>query len=250
MVQILSTIRIETTAQHRHISSMIRFSAILAAIAFAFVMYHFSAWRTQRELATKSTLLQDPVLLHLTKKMAAQLDLPQIKVNIHEISPINGLATPDGQIYVTRGFMEKYRSGAVTANELASVIAHELGHVALGHSRRRMFDFAFTNALRVILIGVLGRFIPVVGIRLANMISGLLTARLSRQDEYEADAYAAALLTKAGIGVQPQIDLFKKLDYLTGAKGQPLAWMMSHPKAAERIAAIEKLDARWGGSIS
>lgn len=217
----------------------------MAAVAFAFAMYHFSAWRTQRDLAGKSTVLQDPVLLHLTKKMATQLDLPEIKVNIYEISPINGLATPDGQIFITRGFMEKYRSGAVTATELASVIAHELGHVALGHSKRRMFDFAFTNALRVILIGILGRFVPFVGIRIANMISSILTARLSRQDEYEADAYASALLTKAGIGVEPQIDLFKKLDYLTGQSGTPLAWFMSHPKADDRIAAIRQLSDKW-----
>ncbi|MEM9268820.1 MAG: M48 family metalloprotease, partial [Pseudomonadota bacterium] len=71
-----------------------------------------------------------------------------------------------------------------------------------------------------------------------------LAARLSRQDEYEADAYAAALLTKAGIGVGPQITLFEKLEQLTGTSGQ-LAWLMSHPKTADRIAAIERLKEGW-----
>ena len=62
----------------------------------------------------------------------------------------------------------------------------------------------------------------------------------------KADAYAAALLTKSGIGVDPQISLFRKLDAMT-PNGQPLAWLMSHPKTEDRIAAIEKLDAGWSG---
>ncbi len=224
---------------------MLRLTPILLAVVFAVVMYYFSAWRTARMLDGQSTPLKDSVLLHLVQKMAVQLNLPKIKVHIYEIDPVNGLAAPDGRIFITRGFMNKYQSGLVTAPELASVIAHELGHVALGHSKRRMLDFAFANAIRIILIGVIGRFIPVVGIKIANMITQMLSSRLSRQDEYEADAYASALLTKAGIGVQPQIDLFKKLGYLTGQTGQPLAWMMSHPKAEDRIAAIQVLEKGW-----
>ncbi|MYI70832.1 MAG: M48 family metalloprotease, partial [Boseongicola sp. SB0673_bin_14] len=68
----------------------------------------------------------------------------------------------------------------------------------------------------------------------------------SRSDEYEADAYAAALLTKSGIGTEPQKSLFKKLEGLTGARGAAVpAWLLSHPKADDRIAAIEKLEAGW-----
>ncbi|MEM7734138.1 MAG: peptidase M48, partial [Pseudomonadota bacterium] len=37
-----------------------------------------------------------------------------------------------------------------------------------------------------------------------------------------------------------------KLEALTNARGGAIpAWLMSHPKTAERIAAIEKLEARW-----
>ena len=74
----------------------------------------------------------------------------------------------------------------------------------------------------------------------------MLAARLSRSDEYEADEYAAALLVKAGIGVEPQKSLFRKLEELTQARaGAAPAWLMSHPKTGERIAALEKLEARW-----
>ena len=59
------------------------------------------------------------------------------------------------------------------------------------------------------------------------------------------DAYAAALLIKTGIGVEAQKTLFEKLEALVDSSGQPLAWLMSHPKTADRIAAIEKLEKRW-----
>lgn len=93
---------------------------------------------------------------------------------------------------------------------------------------------------------VLSRFLPGIGVLIANGLTSLLAARLSRSDEYEADAYAAALLTKAGIGIAPQISLFEKLEALTQSNsGAAPAWLMSHPKTTERIAALRSLDAKW-----
>lgn len=225
---------------------MIKVTPILLAILYAMAMYRFSAWRTAKELDTRSTELADGTLKALTDRMAAELELPRIRVNIYEIDPVNGLAAPDGRIFITRGFYNRFRSGEVTAEEMASVIAHEMGHVALGHSRRRMIDFSGQNALRTALAMVLGRFIPGVGVWIAGMLTTLLAARLSRSDEYEADAYAAALLTKAGIGVAPQISLFEKLESLTQQNGGTApAWLLSHPKTDERIAALRALEAKW-----
>ncbi len=225
---------------------MLKFTPILLALLYGLLMYRFSAWRTARELDARSTELADPVLRKLTDRMAAALELPRIRVNIYEVEPVNGLAAPDGRIFITRGFYNRYRAGEVTAEELASVIAHELGHVALGHSRRRMIDFSGQNALRTALAMVLSRFLPGLGAYLASALTSLLAARLSRADEYEADAYAAALLVKAGIGTGPQKSLFAKLERLTRSNaGAMPAWLMSHPKTAERIRAIEALEARW-----
>ncbi|MEE2818732.1 MAG: M48 family metalloprotease, partial [Pseudomonadota bacterium] len=81
---------------------------------------------------------------------------------------------------------------------------------------------------------------------IANLLTTLLAARLSRSDEYEADEYAAALLVKSGIGTEPQKSLFRKLEALTEARaGMAPAWLMSHPKTEERIAALERLEAKW-----
>ena len=229
---------------------MLKLTPILLALMYGIVMYRFSAWRTAKELDERSTELADPMLKVMADRMAAALEVDRIRVHIYEIEPVNGLAAPDGRIFITRGFYNRFRAGDVTADEMASVIAHELGHVALGHSRRRMIDFSGQNALRTALAMVISRFIPGVGPIVAGAVTSLVAARLSRNDEYEADAYAAALLTKAGIGVGPQISMFRKLDDLTKSRGGAApAWLLSHPKTEERIAALEKLQDKWTPQI-
>ena len=225
---------------------MIKFTPLILAVLYALLMYRFSAWRTEKMLDAQSTELADPLLRDLTRQMAEALDIPKIKVHIYEVEPVNGLAAPDGRIFITRGFYNRYRAGEVSAAELASVIAHELGHVALGHTRRRMIDFSGQNALRTALAMVFSRLIPGIGVYIANALTSLLAARMSRSDEYEADAYASALLIKAGIGTAPQKSLFQKLDKLTASnRGAVPAWLMSHPKTTERIAAIEANEKKW-----
>jgi putative metalloprotease len=111
-----------------------------------------------------------------------------------------------------------------------------------------MIDFSGQNALRTALAMILSRFLPGIGPIIANSAMSLLMARLSRSDEYEADSYASALLIKAGIGTDPQKSLFEKLDGMTGAGGANMpAWLMSHPKTPQRIAAIEANEAKWRG---
>ncbi len=224
---------------------MLKLTPILLLLLYGLAMYWFSAWRTKRELDERSSPLADARLKRLTDKFAEAVGVDKILVHIYEIEPVNGLAAPDGRIFITRGFYNKYRQGEVSAEEMASVIAHELGHVALGHSRKRMIDFSGTNAVRVALATIFNRFLPGLGVIVANVVTSLLAAKLSRSDEYEADAYASALLVKAGIGTEPQKSLFRKLEGLVGMGGGAPAWMMSHPKTDDRIRAIEENEARW-----
>ncbi|WP_133488232.1 M48 family metallopeptidase [Aliiroseovarius marinus] len=225
---------------------MTKLLPILLPILYGLILYRFSVWRTHRELDAKSTRLADPKLKALTDRMAASLDLADIPVHIYEIQPVNGLAAPDGRIFITRGFYDEYLKGRVTGEELASVIAHELGHVALGHARKRMIDFSGQNALRTVLTMMLSRILPGAGVYIARILTRLVAAGLSRGDEYEADAYATALLIKSGIGAEGQKSLFGKLDELTQGRGGVMpAWLMSHPKTADRIAAIEKNQEKW-----
>jgi len=223
---------------------MLRFSPIILAVLIGWLTYMFSARKTRRDLSTNSSPLNDPALVKLLRQMAEALNIPSVRVLIYEIEPVNGLAAPDGRIFITRGLYNKYKSGEISAAELASVIAHELGHIALGHSQKRLIDFSGQNALRALLMGVFGRYLPIVGGYLANLVVTMLAASLSRKDEFEADAYGAALLLKSGIGLSAQISLFRKLESWSAKNGAP-AWLMSHPDTKLRIAAVEKLKASW-----
>ncbi|OOY28699.1 peptidase M48 [Thioclava sp. L04-15] len=225
---------------------MIRFLPLLLLVLYGLAMWHFSTWQLKRQLDGNSRRLRDSKLDPYLDRLAAALEVPEVPVHVYQIAPVNGLAAPDGRVFITEGFMEKYRAGEVTPEELTSVVAHELGHVALGHSRRRMIDFSGQNALRAVLMTVLGRFIPFLGVWIANMITTALAARLSQRDEFEADEFASALLIKAGIGTDPQVSLFRKLDALTKNAGQGVpAWLLTHPKTPRRIAAIEANAQRW-----
>lgn len=227
---------------------MTKFLPLLLVVLYAFLMMRFSVWRTRRMLDQNSSLITDPAITMLADRMAAAMGVPRIEVRVFEVEPVNGLAAPDGRIYLTRGFLNRKARGEVTAEELASVIAHEMGHVAQGHMRRRMIDFTGQNAVFVMLSAVLNRVLPFIGIWIANLISSALMARLSRRDEFEADAYATALLIKAGIGTGPQKSLFRKLEALTSTRAEGIpAWLLSHPRVEERIAAIEANEARWAG---
>jgi len=228
---------------------MIKIIPIILPLVYGLAMFRLSAWRLNRTLKNQSSLLADKQLLKPIQRLADALDLESISVNIYEIEPINGLAAPDGKIFITRGFYNKFISGEVSGSELASVIAHELGHVALGHSRRRMIDFSGQNALRMALGSILSRIIPGLGGIIANVLSNLLMARLSRTDEFEADEYASALMMKSGIGVEHQISMFEKLEKLSGnnANLQP-AWLLSHPKTKKRIEKIQENLLKWNAN--
>lgn len=225
---------------------MLKLMPILLAVAYGLVMYLFSAWRTKGILDAQSRPLDDAALLAMTGRLAAAQGVDTLPVHVFEVPGVNGLAAPDGRIFLTRGFIDRYRAGAVSAEELAGVIAHELGHVAMGHARRRMIDMTGQNAVFVVLTPLLSRFVPFFGVWIARFIATALAAGLSRTAEHEADAYASALLVKAGIGTGPQKSLFRKLDALVGGTGGAPDWLRSHPRTEERIRLIEAREAKWG----
>ena len=222
-------------------------SAVIIPIALAglygIVMFQFSSWSLKRQLSRQSNPLLDKNLERIMAKFAKALEVDKIRINIFETEPINGLAAPDGRIFITRGFYNKYKNGDVTVEEISSVVAHELGHVALGHIRRRMIDFSGQNAVRAALGALLSRLIPGLGGYIAGFIGSLLMAKLSRRDEYEADEYASALMIKSGLGIEPQISMFKKLDKISNLQGTVPAWLMSHPPTQERINSIKQVHA-------
>ena len=92
---------------------------------------------------------------------------------------------------------------------------------------------------------LISRIIPFIGIYISSFFTNLLTAKLSRLDEYEADKYATALMIKVGLGIEPLISLFEKLDKFTLGNNENLNWLKSHPSSSERIQEINKNAESW-----
>ena len=205
----------------------------------------YSSKNLSKKLQKNSKIFNDPLIESHLISFKSILGLKKLRVFILDEKQINGLVTPDGTIYITQGFINQYRSGNVSGVELTSVIAHELGHLALGHTKKRLITFSAISAFSFVFSTILSRLIPYVGSIIGRYISQILISGLSRKDEFEADAYAAALLFKSGIGTAPQISLLKKIEKLTGAVSPSVSWTMSHPPPLERINAIRDLEISW-----
>lgn len=217
---------------------------VLFAAVWAYVMYVVSMRALHRDLDASAKPIDDPALEALIRRLGRQVEIDHLRAYLLPRDAINGLATPDGRIFITTGLFERYRRGEIQVEEVGSVIAHELGHLARGHNRRRVIDMTGQNAARMALGMVLSRFIPVIGFYIANFLSTLLMAKLSQRDEFEADEYASALMVAAGYGVSPQIGMFRKLGALSPGGGG-VAWLASHPPIPDRISAIEANAAKW-----
>ncbi|MEM7523756.1 MAG: M48 family metalloprotease [Pseudomonadota bacterium] len=221
---------------------------VIVAAGWAWLMWRVSLGRMRAELDANATLIDDPELEAIIRRLGRQVGLDHLQAHLYRMDAVNGLAAPDGRIFITTGLFDRYRRGEFSAAELGSVVAHELGHVARGHAQRRMIDWTGQNAARMALGMILNRFIPIIGYYIASFLASLLMTRLSRRDEFEADEYASALMVSAELGSGPQISMFEKLEKLApGGKG--VAWMQSHPPVRDRIEAIRARDAGWAEQV-
>lgn len=226
--------------------AMIRLLPILLLVLGLFAMTRFSAWQSGRSLRNSSRPLRNDQVESLMGRLARTAGIDTIEVRLLDMPAVNGLATPSGEIYITAGLFKKFQARQITGPELASVVAHELGHLALGHTRRRVIDVTGAQTLHMILGSLLNRFVPVIGWFVARWISTFLMSRMSRKDEFAADAYATALMLRSGLGAEPQVRMLEKLRELVPAAGmQEVSWLASHPPIEERTEAIRANAARW-----
>ena len=130
---------------------MLKLTPLLLMVLYGVIAFRFSVWRTLKELDARSNPLRDPVLQDHIQRLALPLGVSEIPVHVYEIDPVNGLAAPDGRIFLTRGFLRKYQNGDVTADELTSVIAHELAHSWSGNlvTNRTWNDFWLNEGFTV-----------------------------------------------------------------------------------------------------
>jgi predicted Zn-dependent protease len=164
--------------------------------------------------------------------LSAELDpgFEPVKVWVIDSEEVNAFALPGGFVFVMSGLLKDLRS----ADELAGVLGHELGHVALRHGMTRVARQSAWGVLTLWLLG--GSAGSLDSVAAASV--GLVALRFDRDQETESDDYGAALLTRAGISPHGLADFFERLP-----EGPVPAWFLTHPEPTARA---QRLRARLG----
>ncbi|MGH7871005.1 MAG: M48 family metalloprotease [Candidatus Binatia bacterium] len=153
---------------------------------------------------------------------------------------INAMALPGGYVYITRGMLAHLNN----EDQLATVIAHEIGHIAARHAARQAWQQQIGQGL--LLGGALlgqGLGLPTQDLmNLGGMAAQLIFLRYSREDELEADKLGVEYSSKAGYDPREVIGLFQTLDRMQEKEGQGMpSFLATHPDPGARIQRIRDL---------
>jgi predicted Zn-dependent protease len=180
----------------------------------------------------KSAACADPAGAQALQRLADRLRTglerpPGLDVRVVDNAMVNALAAPGGHIVFFRGLLDK----AESADEVAGVLAHEMGHVVHHHSMQALVRH---YALSVVVTLLTGN-----DAFLGNAGTLLLQFAYSREAEAEADATAIDILDGAGLRSDGLAHFFARIDKGEKTDGASLwRYVASHPPTHERIAAL------------
>jgi len=168
------------------------------------------------------------------------LDLPYpVTISVLDHAMINAFALPGGQVVFFRGMLD----AANSPDEIAAVLAHEVGHVAARDPTR----IALRSAGSLGVLGLLfGDFAG--GAVVLLLVEQLIRADYSREAEAAADTYGIELLLNAEVDPGALGALFQKLLDDFGEAEGIAAHFASHPDLGDRIANAEAANARLSAS--
>ena len=175
-------------------------------------------------------------LRNLTKGLEGVNEVP-LNFKVYQESEINAFACADGSVRVYTGMMD-----TMTDNELLGVIGHEIGHVALNHTRRQMQSAILASAAREGLASTSDKIAALTDSQLGDIGETILNSRFSRKQETEADDFGYNFLVAAGKNPWAMVQSFEKLQQLSGgSQSNAVANLFSsHPDTGSRIERISQ----------
>ncbi|MBE9142811.1 M48 family metallopeptidase [Planktothrix mougeotii] len=185
------------------------------------------------ELLTKQVkLFRNPeaqnYINQIGQRLAQASDRPNLPYRFQVIDDpnVNAFATMGGFVYIHTGLI----AAADNEAELASVMAHEIGHIAGRHAIKQMRQSAVAAGVATV-AGVDRNKIVQIGVELA------LNRPKSREAEYEADRMGLGTLIRAGYAPRGAVDFMAKLL----KSGSPPTIISTHPATRDRISAMQQL---------
>lgn len=163
-------------------------------------------------------------------------DRPHLKYTFRILNTplVNAFAGPGGYIYITTGLLQF----AKDADEIAGVMAHELGHVCARHAVKQFRNVSYAvTILFPILVASEAYGYPWVG-SLSQLVAVFFLMGYSRDYERQADYLAIKYMIKAGYNPEAMVSFLERLWEEKEKKKQPSlldVFFSSHPHTKERI---------------
>ncbi len=180
----------------------------------------------------------------LGQTLALASDTPELFAGYHflvlDSNDINAFATPGGHIFITRGLIRCCR----TEDELAAVLAHEIGHIQMRHGMKAIQKARMAEALTVLAREGVRTYGDEELIKLSNslgdVVSDITTTMInngySRTYEYQADAAAVTILRRAGYQPGALVNMLQVMSRQIKPGGSDFA--KTHPSPQARIAEL------------
>ncbi|MBO0763905.1 MAG: M48 family metallopeptidase [Hyphomicrobiaceae bacterium] len=166
----------------------------------------------------------------LTERLAVATGGKRFDIRVLNWSLVNAFAAPGEQIVLTRGLIEQ----AIGPDEVAGVLAHEMGHGLELHPETAIIRVVGLSAAVELMLGGNGGALANIGLVLTQL-------GYSRAAEREADAHALRILETAHISLQGFAGFFKRVeDRERGSVIGEIGLLRTHPFSAERARLAEQ----------
>ena len=161
----------------------------------------------------------------------------KVKYKVYLTQDVNAWAMGNGCVRVYSGLMDMMND-----DELRGVIGHEMGHVALGHTKKAMQLAYATSAARQAASAAGNSVVSSLSAsELGDVTEQFINAQFSQSQESAADDYSFDLLTQKKMNRKGLVTAFQKLAELDGGESSMFS---SHPSSPDRAAHIQaRLDA-------
>ena len=155
----------------------------------------------------------------------------KINYKVYMTKEVNAWAMGNGCVRVYSGLMDMMND-----DELRGVIGHEMGHVALGHSKKAM-QTAYTVSAARTAAGAAGNAMATAlsQSQLGDLTEKFINAQFSQSQESASDDYSFDLLKREGMKREGLVTAFQKLATLDGGSSSMLSSHPSSPSRAEHI---------------
>jgi predicted Zn-dependent protease len=144
----------------------------------------------------------------------------QFQLMVAKADDVNAFALPGGYVVVNRGLLKEAESG----DEVAAVLAHELSHVTLRHSTKRLAGSLGASAALALIFGMVDIGAP------AFTVAHLSGLHYERDQEAEADQQGLGLLLGAGISPMGMATFFERISH----SARPPEIISTHPDPGGR----------------